>query len=223
MSKTILLVEDDIDLLHNNEELLQMRGYRTLTAETLADASAILKHERPNLILLDVNMPDGSGFDFIAEINKTSDVPVIFLTCRTDKADMIDGLTRGGCDYITKPFDFDVLLARIEVQLRKVSPPRKITRGPLTLDLTASRAYLSGEDMMLGLKEFALLSLLAQNEGETLTKEYLYEAAWSQPMAGNGNALRAQISLLKKKLEEYGGGKVVLFSFRGEGYSLEIE
>lgn len=221
--KTILLVEDDEDMLYNNEALLKMRGYRTLATETLAGAAALLEQENPDLILLDVNMPDGSGFDFITEIHKTSDIPVIFLTCRTDKADEIDGLTRGGCDYITKPFDIGVLLTRIEKQLQKARPPKMITRGPLTLDLIASRATLYGEDLSLAGKEFALLSLLVRHEGETLTKEYLYEAAWSQPMAGDSNAVWVQLSRLKSKLEAGSGGKISIENYRNEGYALEIE
>lgn len=220
MNKTILLVEDDTDLLMNNREYLARRGYRTLTAETLKDAVSLLAREQPDLILLDVNMPDGSGFDFIERVRETNDVPMIFLTCRTDKADMIDGLTRGGCDYITKPFDLDVLLARIEAQLRKAGMQEVIKRGPLTLNIVPGQAVLAGADMTLAKKEFAILLLLVQNEGRTLTKEYLYEKAWGQPLLYDDNALYVQMSRLKRKLEQ--NEAIELYVSRKEGYCLNI-
>jgi DNA-binding response OmpR family regulator len=221
-NETILLIEDDIDLLFNNKEYFEKYYYRVLTAETLEAAAKILLKIRVDLILLDINLPDGSGLDFITGIRKKFDIPVIFLTARTDKVGVIEGLTRGGCDYVTKPFDYDVLRARIEIRLRdaKNKIAHKINCGPLSLDIVSSQGYLNGTDMQLTKKEFALLLLFVQNEGKTLTKEYLYEAVWKQPLVGGGNALWRQISTLRTKLDV--GDGLILTATRGEGYSLEL-
>jgi DNA-binding response OmpR family regulator len=222
-NETILLIEDDTDLLLNTKEYLEKFGYHILTAETLATAAKILGNTHIDLISLDINLPDGSGFDFITGIYKRFDMPVIFLTARTDKADVIKGLTRGGCDYVTKPFDFDVFRVRIETRLREVKNKianNKITLGPLSLDVISAQGFWDGTDLLLTKKEFALLLLLVQNEKKMLTKEYLYEAVWQQPFVGGSNALWKQISNLKTKLDGYDG--IVLTVARGEGYRLEI-
>ena len=219
--RTVLLIEDDTDLLYNNMEFLQKHGFRVLTAETLADAAGRLNCEHIDLMLLDVNMPDGSGFDFITKIRKTSDVPVVFLSGRTEKADVIDGLKRGGCDYITKPFDFDVLLARIEAQLRKAAQPSdRIVFGALTLDMVALQAHLNGEDLLLRPKEFSLLYALMQKKEEIISSDELYKKVWGRSMAGDKNALKNIASQLRKKLS--GSGYTVSSEY-GEGYSIQRE
>ena len=215
MNRTVLLIEDDTDLLYNNMEFLQKRGFRVLAAETLADAARELSGTQIDLMLLDVNMPDGSGFDFISEVRKTSDIPVIFLTGRTEKADMIDGLSRGGCDYITKPYDFDVLLARIEAQLRKTQPGSHIQCGALTLDIVALQAFADGCDLLLKPKEFSLLHALIQSEGKTISADELYQKVWGRPMAGDNNAIKNITSQLRKKLT--GSGYTISSEYR-EGY-----
>ena len=220
MNRTVLLVEDDTDLLYNNMEFLQKHGFRVLAAETLADAAMVLGQEPIDLILLDVNMPDGSGFDFITEIRKTFDIPVVFLTVRTEKADVIKGLDRGGCDYVTKPYDFDVLLARIEAQLRKTRLGSQIIRGALTLDIVALQAFLNGNDLLLKPKEFSLLHALIQNDGKTMSADDLYRKVWGRPMAGDRNAIKNIASQLRKKLA---GSGYAITSEYGEGYSFQAE
>lgn len=222
-NEAILLIEDDTDLLMNNKEYLESYGYRILTAETLSAAARVLKSTDVDLILLDIKMPDGSGLDFIRHVLKKFDMPVIFLTALTGKNEVIEGLKRGGCDYVTKPFDFDVLRARIEVRLKEAESKHSrnvMTCGPLTLDVVSSQGFLKGKDMELTKKEFALLLLLVQNQGKVLTKEYLYEAVWRQPLVGDGNALWRQLSTLRAKLEEC--DSIELTAARGEGYALEV-
>lgn len=205
-NETILLVEDETDLLLNNKEYLEKQGYGIMTAERLKDASAALEAARVDLILLDVNLPDGSGLDYIRELRKTSDVPVIFLTCRTDKEDMLDGLKSGGCDYITKPFDLDVLGARIEAQLRSALPRAGavITRGALSLDTGSHTLKVNGVDTPLSQREFTLLLHFVRNEGRVMRAEELYGAAWGQPMANDANAVRAAVSRLRRKIRPAG-------------------
>jgi DNA-binding response OmpR family regulator len=223
MSKTVLLVEDSIKLTAINRRALEGAGYRALTALTLAEARERLAGNDPDVILLDVLLPDGNGIDFCAEIRKSTDAHILFLTSRARHEDRIRGLDTGGDDYITKPYKLEELLSRVRAAMRRrnMSPARIITRGPLMLDAVAIQAFLNGADMLLTQKEFALLLLLAQNIGNPLSKEYLYEAAWKAPMAGNSGALYKQMSTLKAKLDQ-GGGAIILKSARGDGYTLEI-
>jgi len=220
--KTILLIEDESDVLLSNKEFLELRGYGVLTAKTLASAEGVLKNHAPDLILLDINLPDGSGLDFITRLRESElcNTPVIFLTCRTDSADIIEGLTRGGRDYMTKPYDFGVLAARVEAQLRAAEMPEVVKRGPLTLHVFSQQAYLAGENMQLAKKEFALLLLFVRHEGKTLAKEYIYEKAWGQPLLEDDSALYMQVSRLKKKLEQ--NEAFELYASRNEGYCLNI-
>lgn len=228
MKETILLVEDDENILRTNRRILEQEGYTVLCAGTLQKAQALLGEHTPDALVLDINLPDGSGLAFCEEIRPTTSAPVLFLTALDEKSEIIEGLVAGGNDYITKPYDVDELLARVKAQLRlaqinrlAAEQSKTIKRGPLTLDTVAMRAYLKGEDMLLPGREFSVLLYLVKNEGKTLSAEQLYEGAWNQPMAGNASALWKCISRLKGKLA-VSDGWVVLTNFRNEGYMLEL-
>lgn len=228
MKETILLVEDDENILRTNRRILEQEGYTVLCAGTLQKAQALLGEHTPDALVLDINLPDGSGLAFCEEIRPTTSAPVLFLTALDEKSEIIEGLVAGGNDYITKPYDIDELLARVGAQLRLAQSNRlaaeqskTIKRGPLTLDTVAMRAYLQGEDMLLSGREFSVLLYLVKNEGKTLSAEQLYEGAWNQPMAGNNSALWKCISRLKGKLA-VSDGRVILMNFRNEGYMLEL-
>lgn len=175
----------------------------------------------PDLIVLDIMLPDGSGLDFIAQLRRYSRVPVLLLTGLTTPEDVVRGLRLGGDDYLAKPYDFGVLLARVEALLRRAEQiPEKLTRDRLSLDVAAGTAALDGADLLLTQKEFALLLLFAQNEGRFIRAEYLYEKVWNQPMAGDSQVFRKTLHNLRRKIE--GGGWQVEWS-RGEGYCFERE
>jgi DNA-binding response OmpR family regulator len=222
--KTVLLVEDNEKLNAINRRALEGEGHKVLTALTLYQAREHLAVNDPEVILLDVLLPDGNGIDFCGEIRGDTDAHILFLTSRTEHEDRIRGLDTGGDDYITKPYKLEEMLSRVRSAMRRrdMPPARVITRGPLTLDVIAAHTFFNGEDLLLTGKEFALLLLLVQNEGKTLSKEYLYETVWKAPMAGDGGALWKQMSTLKKKLDK-GGGALALTVSRGDGYMLEIK
>ena len=225
--RTVLLVEDNEKLNEINRRALESAGYNVLTALTLAEAREHLKRHAPDVILLDVLLPDGNGINFCGEIRGGTTAHILFLTSRTEHEDRIRGLDTGGDDYITKPFKLEEMLSRVRAAMRRremeeaKSPANTLTRGSLTLDIVATSAFINGVNLELAKKEFALLLLLAQDKGKILDKAFLYETVWKQPMAGDGNALWQQISRLKGKLEKHSGGTLTISASRGEGYSLE--
>lgn len=198
----ILIIEDEVDLLCNNRAFLETQGYEVLTATRLSEARALLEQSRPDLILLDVMLPDGSGFDFCTYIRSITSAPVIFQTCRDDREDIIRGLSLGGDDYIAKPFDLDVLGARIASQLRRAGKfmSGRVELPPLAIDLMSGRATLAGTDIRLPQKELQLLAFLAANAGRRFSSEELYERAWGEPPLSATHTVTVHISNLRKKL-----------------------
>ena len=220
-SKVILCVEDNLQVQLFNQSLLEAKGFTVKPAMSLAQAREICAAAMPGLIILDIHLPDGNGLDFLRELRQTSHVPVIALTKDSEEEDLVAGLASGCDDYVTKPYAFPVLYARIEAVLRRTSSlPESIEKGALKLDVTAGQALLHGKDMLLTQKDFALLLLFAQNEGRTVSAEALYEKLWKAPLAGNINALKNAVSRLRAKL---GGSGYAIVTRRGEGYLFERE
>lgn len=219
--KLILLVEDNEKIMHGNERMLRRRGYGIVMALTLGEALKALEARMPDLIVLDIMLPDGSGLDFMAELRQHSRVPILLLTGLTTPEDVVRGLRLGGDDYLSKPYDFGVLLARVEALLRRAEQiPEKLTRDRLSLDVAAGLATLDGVDLLLTQKEFALLLLFTQNAGCFISAEYLYEKVWKQPMVGDSQAFKKTLYRLREKIR--GSGWRIELS-RGKGYSFERE
>ena len=216
---TILLVEDNIELNIANSRALKLRGYTVLTAENLTKASEILRSEEPDIILLDVMLPDGDGIAFCEKIREKTAAHIIFLSAKTKHEDMMCGLKNGGDDYIAKPFHPEELLIRIESAMRRrrmeKAPIQTIKKGMLTLDILATQAFINEEDLVLTPKEFSLLLLFVQNEEKLISAENVYEKAWNLPLGADRNSLKVTISRLRQKLEPAG---YVISSLRGQGY-----
>lgn len=229
--KDILLVEDNRHILDGNRYFLEKAGYTCAAAETIAGAKKIIGEETPRLMILDLMLPDGNGLDLLSELRASSDpalsgMPVLILTGLGSNPDVVRGLSAGGDDYLPKPYDYEVLLARVKALMRRSGMNRAersgdiIERGALKLDILSSQAFLRGEDLYLTPKQFALLLLLVRGEGKILSNEYLYETVWKQPLTDDCGALWKQMSRLRAKLDEVHG--VFITQFRGEGYCLEI-
>lgn len=220
----VLLVEDDKGILRTNRRILEREGFTVLCAETLTSARAQLL-DRPDVLVLDIMLPDGSGLDFCAEIRDNTAAPVLFLTALDEQSEIIEGLTAGGSDYITKPYSVDEFAARVKAHYnlakryrQSAGRERLLERGPLLLDLVAQRAYLDGKDMLLAQKEFALLLYLIQNDSAGVGRQVLYETVWRQPMAEDDSAVKNAVYRLRKKLESSG---YTITARRGEGYRFE--
>ncbi|MDR0491158.1 MAG: response regulator transcription factor [Oscillospiraceae bacterium] len=217
----LLLVEDDPRIQTNNKKILEREGYSLKQALTLREARSVIAEEPPCAIVLDIQLPDGSGLDFLRELRKTSNVPVLMLTGMGTPQDIVKGLEAGGDDYLPKPYEFPVFLARVQTLLRRASiMPETLSIGPIRIDTASGKAYVGGEEMGLSQKEYALLQLFIQQPGEILSAEYLYEKAWGQKLAGDENALRMGVSRLRSKLADSG---YTIASSRGEGYCFERE
>jgi len=219
--KLILLVEDNKKIMRGNKRMLGWKDYETVCAHTLADARALISERKPDAIVLDIMLPDGSGLDFMRElrIGGNANIPILLLTGLTGKEDVVRGLAAGGDDYLTKPYDFPVLLARIEALLRRAERvPEVLVKDRLSLDVTANVALLDGKDILLTQKEFALLLIFAQNEERYISAKYLYMKIWKAPIENNSSALKTAINRLRTKIKD--SGWCIVWS-RGEGYCFE--
>lgn len=198
----LLLIEDEADVLQINQEYFQGKGYQTICAPTLGKARFFLEEHAPDLILLDVMMPDGSGFDFCAELRQKTNAPIIFLTCRDENESVVKGLLQGGDDYVTKPYDLNVLSARVAAQLRRngFMSAGIIELPPLTVDFLAGEALLDGEHIALTLKELQLLGCFALFAGQRLSFTDIYRRAWGELSPGAAGTIKTHVANLRKKL-----------------------
>jgi len=218
---TVLLIEDNADLNSANRRALQMKRYSVRVAATLAEAREWLKEAEPDVILLDVMLPDGDGFGFCREIRARTQAHILFLTAKAEHEDIVAGLAAGGDDYITKPFHAQELLARVEAAMRRREigiPLRTVAKGRLELNLASDRALLDGNDLMLSPMEFNVLCLLAQNEGKVLGLEDIYKQAWGRPSNDEKNTVQVTVSRLRRKLAPSGYG---ISAVRRRGYVFE--
>ncbi len=218
INKRILLVEDNEKILKGNTRLLTWEGYIVDAATTISEARTFIDANRPNIIILDIMLPDGNGVDFMKTLRLScaKDIPILLLTGLGSQEDIIEGLRQGCDDYITKPYDFPILLARIEALLRRAGRvPEYIEEGGLRLDITADVATFNNVDLLLTQKEFAVLMIMVQNTGRYIDSEYLYEKVWKAPFVENKNALKSTIKRLRTKLSQ---SNCIIEWSRDEGY-----
>ncbi|MEA4920255.1 MAG: response regulator transcription factor [Clostridiaceae bacterium] len=198
----ILVVEDEEGILQVNIRHLKGQGYEVFAARTIEEARETMRRQRPDLILLDVMLPDGSGYDFCQELRKITTAPIIYLTSLGESEHIVQGLTGGGDDYITKPCDLEVLSARVMAQLRRagLSGAGRIEMPPLSINLQNGMAVLEGRPVSLTQKELQLLAYLVSHAGRECPAADLYEAVWGVPSNNSTHTVTAHISSLRTKL-----------------------
>lgn len=218
---TILVVEDDQALNRGVALTLEQDKIKVKQAFNLQMARDFFRREQPDLIILDIHLPDGSGLDFCKEIRSLSSVPVLFLTANDLETDIITGFEMGGDDYMTKPFSLMVLRARVKAALRRRSPDSdsKTSVGDLTLDFLRMEFIKAGHSIQLSKTEQKLLRKLVANKGIILTRHQLMEAVWSSEQEFvDDNALTVTIKRLRSKLEDDPAAPKLIKTVYGLGY-----
>jgi two-component system response regulator RegX3 len=221
MKPRVLVVEDERAISEPLAEHLAREGFDAEVADTIEAASQAFEARPPDVILLDVMLPDGDGRDLAREIRKTSDVPIVMLTARGEEIDRIVGLELGADDYVVKPFSARELVARIRaIQRRGSSAPRRgtITIGPITLDPGARTCTKDGQAIELAAKEFDLLHLLMANAGTVMKREQIMDEVWDPHWFGPTKTLDVHISWLRKKLEDDASDPRFITTIRGVGF-----
>lgn len=213
----ILAVEDDADILDLLLTYLSHAGYDAVGACDADAALSSLEAAPPDLILLDVLLPGADGFALCGIIRRSSRVPIIMLTALDDEKSQLRGFDLGVDDYVPKPFSMPVLLAKIEAVLRRAGTGehRRLTCGPLSLDLDAHEALLRGKPVALTLREFELLRVLLINRGIVLSRQTLLNRVWSYDFLGDERIVDTHIKNLRKKL-----GLEMIETIRGVGYRI---
>ncbi len=221
--RTVLLVEDEPSITEPLAEALGREGFETKVAPTAAEALELAARIQPDLVLLDVMLPDGSGFDVCRELRQRSRVPIIMLTARGEEADRVVGLELGADDYIVKPFSAREVAARIRAVLRRADAPtqpddKPIEVGELRLDPTRREVTLDGDVLELSRKEFELLQLLMTNAGSVVTRERAIDEVWDTNWFGSTKTLDVHVSGLRRKLGDDSSDPRFLHTIRGVGF-----
>jgi DNA-binding response OmpR family regulator len=227
VSRTILLVDDDALMRRSLAFHLEQAGYQVHTAANAEDAISWVQHTPPDLILLDIALPDMDGLDALREIKAKHSLPVIFLTGRRRELDEVLGLELGADDYITKPFDVDVVLAHIKAVLRRTersSESEKMTQrlvvGDLEIDPQAHTVICAGRALSLAPREFDLLLLLAMQPEKVVSTEELLAHEWGAEFIGQPQVIYVHIRWLRQKLEADPDHPQRILTVRGVGYKL---
>jgi two-component system, OmpR family, KDP operon response regulator KdpE len=222
MPPRILVVDDEPNILGTLAPLLRARGYEVHTAINARTALEIVDREKPDLIVLDLGLPDIDGVEVCRQIRESLNVPVVVLSARGAEGDKVRALDVGADDYVTKPFGAEEFLARIRAALRRSdapSPPSEpIVRGGLTIDRERFRVLRDGEEVRLTPKEFELLTFLAQRPGRVLTHRAILKAIWGPNAVDQPEHLRVLIGALRKKIEANPSTPVYILTEPWVGY-----
>jgi two-component system response regulator ArlR len=225
MKRQILVVEDEKHILQFLQRGLLYKGFEVLTATSGEEALSLASTCGPDLVLLDIMLPDVSGIEVCRALraSERSALPILMLTAKDELTDKIMGLESGADDYITKPFDFEELVARIRAALRRVESSQRLEKievGDLVIDTATHSVWRGGERIALTRREYDLLELLAQNVGHILTKERIFERIWGYDNEAGLEIIKVYINTLRAKLNV--GKKLdLIHSVRGVGYLLK--
>lgn len=225
MARQILIVDDDALLRRSLAFNLEQAGYRVRTAAGAEDGLAMIEQERPDLVLLDIGLPDMDGLDTLKQVKERFQIPVIFLTARRRELDEVVGLELGADDYVTKPFDVDVLSARIKAVLRRaepygVQPPEQtlIEVGDIEIDPQGQTVKVNGSFVNLSPKEFELLHAFAMEPKRVISIDDLLPRIWGAEYIGQPQVVYVHIRWLREKIEENPNRPERIITVRGRGY-----
>ncbi len=219
---TVLVIEDDTSLRRALRTSLKARGLEVLESPNAEDGLVLVADNRPDVVLLDLGLPDLDGIEALRRMRSFSDVPVVVLTARDRQQDKIEALDAGADDYVTKPFDVEEVLARVRATLRRVpqasSVPAVVHVDGLEVDLVRKQVRLDGEVVHLTKTELALLEQLATQPGKLLTHEYLLRQVWGRGYGSESNYLRVYVGQLRRKLGDDATSPRLIVTEPGIGY-----
>lgn len=220
----ILVVEDEESYQDALNVGLSVEGFVVVGATNIAEARAVLATSTPDLVLLDVMLPDGSGVDYCRELRDTTQIPVIMVTARTSEVDVVLGLEIGAADYVTKPYRLRELVARIRAVLRRpttTSDGEVITFGDLRIDFTRRTVTRESRNVDLSRKEFDLLALFATHLGQVVTREVCLDTLWWGLELSDTRTLDTHVKRLRQKIEDDPASPRHLITIRGVGFRLD--
>jgi two-component system alkaline phosphatase synthesis response regulator PhoP len=227
MNELILVVDDEAKIVKLAKDYLENSSFRVQTAADGNTALAIARQEKPDLIVLDLNLPGMDGLDVCRTLRRESDVPIIMLTARVEEADRLIGLELGADDYITKPFSPRELVARVRVVLRRVQggirTPGMVVAGDLEIDITGHKVTRGGEEISISRTEFNLLTYFAQHPGQAFSRAQLLNHLHGYSDTGYDRSIDAHVKNLRRKLEPDAAEPRYILTVYGVGYKFNDE
>ena len=217
----ILIVEDNKELLTLLTDFLRADGYTVSVAESGEKALSLYEKYGARLVLLDINLPGMDGFAVCDRIRKEGNTPIIMLTARVNKEDKLNGIILGADDYIEKPYDIDILLAKIKGIFKRRFSEDKITEGDISLNLVTQTVTRGDKEIEMTAKEFELLKLLVENKGQTMTKDGLFNSIWGIDSESETQTLTVHIKWLREKIESDPKNPTHIVTVWGKGYRWE--
>lgn len=219
----ILLIEDDKDLLKVNTIMLELEGYHVSKAENIKQAKAKMEEQEFDLIILDVLLPDGNGFELCKSIRQTNDVKILFLSALNTKQNVIEGLRAGGDDYLAKPYLTEEFLLRIRALLRRckqneMNNTERHNTGIIQWNDQSKKAYVKENNLCLAPKEYSILQLLCQDDEQYFSADEIYEKVWGETTLNHVDTVHNHIYQIRNKLQSYG---ILILYKRGRGYKIQ--
>ncbi|MBL4986114.1 response regulator transcription factor [Bacillus safensis] len=226
----VLMIDDEKEILELINTVLTREGIdRVITASTARDGLTKFHQEQPDLVILDIMLPDGEGYDICRQIRETSHVPIIFLSAKGEESDKIVGLAIGGDDYITKPFSPKEVAYRVKAQLRRLSYLKSsqadpvIKKGPFELNEQQAELTKNGAVIELTPKELLLMTYFLQHPNRIISKETLYQTVWGEDFFGSDNTVMVHIRRLREKIENSPSTPEFLVTVKGLGYKFVVK
>ena len=225
----ILVIEDEKSISHFISTVLNNNGYEAMQAQTGEEALSMISSHCPDLVILDLGLPDMDGLDILRSLRSWSSLPVVVVSARSHERDKVAALDLGADDYLTKPFGTEELMARIRTAVRHTRTPISnesvantgiFRAGDLTIDYAKHRVYIAGQDAMLTQNEYKLVSLLGLHAGKVLTYDYLIRALWGPSARSDNQILRVNMANIRRKIEKNPAQPAYIFTEVGVGYRM---
>ncbi len=225
----ILVIEDEQNISHFISATLNSSGYDAMIAHSGSEALSMISSHCPDVIVLDLGLPDMDGLEILKSVRSWSSLPIVVVSARTHESDKVTALDLGADDYLTKPFGTSELLARIRAAIRHtrttsvnagIAQTGRFTSGPLTVDFDQHVVFLNGEDARLTLNEYRIVSLLARHAGKVLTYDYIIKELWGPNAKCSNQILRVNMANIRRKIEKNPAEPEYIFTKVGVGYRM---